>query len=187
MGSKPLTWTRALAFNDRGALPYRAGPLTPQQWREWWEDGWTVIKAPDAVDYAGIQGILGGLLEENARRLVQSGTLAEGAAPLTAGRWEALLRRQGAIEVAVPGNTAGGFSGAARSKLLFSDAMKRAVSHPSMLGIVRQLTGAEDICLTGNYALRAKAPSEPMLAQGKPDGGTVPWHQDTCVIPPDVS
>ena len=94
---------------------------------------------------------------------------------------EALLRRQGAIEAAVPGNTAGPFSGAARSKLLFSDAMKRAVSHPSMLAIVRQLIGAEEICLTGNYALRAKAPSEPMLAQGLPDGGTVPWHQDTCV------
>ena len=37
VASEPLTWTRALA----APLPYREGPLSPAQWREFWEDGWT--------------------------------------------------------------------------------------------------------------------------------------------------
>eukprot|EP01043_Picozoa_sp_COSAG02_P034145 COSAG02_NODE_2372_length_9029_cov_5.008735_1_plen_430_part_00 len=170
----PLTWSRALG----GGTPlYRPGPLTPDQWRQWWEDGWTVVKAPQgAIDYAELHSKLAEVLEENAIRLSATGITSQGK---SGDSWEDLLRRQGAIETAVPGNTAGDFSAQARA-LLHCDAMHRAVSHPSIIGMARQLTAAQDICLTGNYALRCKAPSLPLVSQGLPDGGTVPWHQDIC-------
>ena len=179
----PLTWTRALA--SATTPQYRPGPLSPEQWRGWWEDGWTVVKAPPgAVDYGALQATLGNLLEDNATYLRESGKLPVLPEPEHAdgsGAWERLLRRQAAIEGLMPGNTAGSFAPRAISEVLHSEAMKRATSHPSMLEMVRQLTGAGDICLTGNYALRCKPPSQPMLSKGLPDGPTVPWHQDTCV------
>ena len=176
----PLTWSRALAaVAARGTPPYRPGPLTPEQWHEWWEDGWTVVKAPlGAIDYAALHATLAQLLEENAASL--SVPAVTSLQHTSGDAWEGLLRRQGTIETAVPGNTAGKFSALARPAVLHCDAMRRAVSHPSIVGVARQLTAAEDICLTGNYALRCKAPSEPLLSQGLPDGGTVPWHQDLC-------
>jgi hypothetical protein len=54
VATRPLTWSRALALPMHEL--YRAGPLSPRQWREWWRDGFTVIQAPPgAVDYAAMQ------------------------------------------------------------------------------------------------------------------------------------
>jgi hypothetical protein len=99
--------------------------------------------------------------------------------------WAGTLRRLAAVEEVVPGNAAGGFSVLARGEL-HSAEMHHTLSHGAMLDIVRQLTGAEDICLPGNYAVRCKGPSAPVLAAGSPDGATVPWHQDACYVNPDA-
>eukprot|EP01050_Picozoa_sp_SAG11_P038865 SAG11_NODE_16075_length_557_cov_1.349345_1_plen_104_part_10 len=63
VATRPLTWSRALAAPISEL--YRDGPLSPQQWREWWEHGWTVIRAPPGVDYAGMKARLAALAEEN--------------------------------------------------------------------------------------------------------------------------
>ena len=168
VASEPLTWTRALA----APLPYREGPLSPRQWREFWEDGWTVLPAPrEAVDTAALLRILEGLVEKSAQYHLDSGRLSR--EQLFEG--EGILRRQAAILEAAPGAAIG----VQPQRFLFSEPMKKMHTHPAMVGIVHQLTGAAELCLTSNYALRSKAPSRPALDAGLADGGTVPWHQ--CV------
>ena len=179
VGARPLTWSRALTV-PVGHL-YRDGPLSPQQWREWWERGWTVIRSPvaGAVDYAGMKARFVNLVEENIRGLIEGGTLeGEQLAGLRPSEdsWDNVLRKLAAVEEIVPGNTSGSFAAMARSEL-HSEEMHATVSHKTMLAICEQLTGAQDICLPGNYALRCKGPSAPPLAAGQPDSATVPWHQ----------
>ena len=134
-----------------------------------------MLPAPrEAVDTAALLRILEGLVEKSAQYHLDSGRLSR--EQLFEG--EGILRRQAAILEAAPGAALG----VQPQRFLFSAPMKKLHTHPAMTGIVHQLTGAAELCLTSNYALRSKAPSRPALDAGLADGGTVPWHQ--CAPPP---
>jgi hypothetical protein len=166
----PLTWTDVF---DAFPLAYRDGPLTPQQWHEFWVDGFTVARAsPGVVDYGGLHGIISQSVEANARLLSERGELKQLFSE------SGVFRRQAQIEEVVPGSSVA-LSGKAAAAVMFSDEMRRAVGHPSMLAIARQLTGAPELIIPSNYALRCKGPSAPSLAAGMQDSGTVPW---VCVL-----
>jgi hypothetical protein len=168
VATEPITWTKAL-----GALPlaYRDGPLSHAQWRQFWEDGWTVVTiTPGAVDFGALHAAIEECVDANVRALVEAGQLTEDQRFPDSD----VFTRQAQIEAIVPGSS-GALSAKAAPALMFSDAMRHTVGDPTMLGIARQLTGAPEIILPSNYALRCKGPSAPVLDAGMLDGGTVPW------------
>ena len=168
VAAEPLTWTRALAAFP---LAYRDGPLSPAQWREFWEDGWTVATiSPGAVDFDALHGAISATVDASARAHVEGGRLREDQLFSDSN----VFRRQAEIEAALPGSSTA-LSSEAAPALMFSESMRNAVGHPTMLGIARQLTGAPELILPSNYALRCKGPSAPALAAGMADSGTVPW------------
>ena len=173
VATEPLTWTRAL-----GDLPltYRDGPLSHEQWRQFWEDGWTVVTiSPGVVDFGALHAGIEDAVDANVQALVDAGQLTADQRFADAD----VFKRQAQIEAIAPGSSSA-LSSTAAPALMFSDAMRHAVGDPTMLGIARQLTGAPEIIVPSNYALRCKGPSAPVLEAGMSDSGTVPWHQDCC-------